>query len=202
MYYGPKNMFRICGGRSGTETGFSPSALVSPVCHSTVAVHSHMSYGGVTNRPIGGHSSETLSNPISVNNNNLYNHSHLLNGFLSQIHFCSVFKRRNIINKVPTLHLELALLVYEPAEFWWYLFPITLLLWLFLILLVVWIPEHWHRSWFSFPSTSQCAYAFTNLIPYWLTDASSLSNLWTEDDCLLRCASSPWWWRHWAPLKC
>jgi hypothetical protein len=35
---------------------------------STVALHAHISPGGVSNRPVGGRSSETQSHPIAMNN--------------------------------------------------------------------------------------------------------------------------------------
>jgi hypothetical protein len=56
----------VCVGQSGTGTGF-PQSLLVYLCqyHSTI--------WGMNNMPVGGHSSETLSHPIYLNNNECFN---------------------------------------------------------------------------------------------------------------------------------
>jgi hypothetical protein len=66
---GRVNPCGICGGQSETGTGLSPSPLALPCqYHATVAVHTHMSSGGMNNRPVGGRSSETCSYTSDLNN--------------------------------------------------------------------------------------------------------------------------------------
>jgi hypothetical protein len=44
----------ICSGQTASRTGISPSSLVFPCqYHCTVALHAHVSHGGMNNRPAG-----------------------------------------------------------------------------------------------------------------------------------------------------
>jgi hypothetical protein len=57
----------ICGGQSGTGTGFSPSSLVLPLCGIPPWLSTLLYNLGMNKRPVGGHSSETQSRPIAAN---------------------------------------------------------------------------------------------------------------------------------------
>jgi hypothetical protein len=59
----------ICGGQSGTETGYSKSSLLFPsVSFLSGSPYPHIIWG--MNRIIGGLSSKTKSHPIDTNMNN------------------------------------------------------------------------------------------------------------------------------------
>jgi hypothetical protein len=55
----------ICGGQSGTRTGISPVSSVFPVSIIPPGFNTHITWI-INNRPVGGRSSETSSDPTSI----------------------------------------------------------------------------------------------------------------------------------------
>jgi hypothetical protein len=103
---------RVCARQSGSGTGFSLSSLVlSCQYHSIRAPYSYIIWG--MNRPTGGHSSQTQSHPIHMNNH----HHHLGVNMLTVLNYQLQHNRCSIPYLLYHLDIFLSTLFLKHSEF-------------------------------------------------------------------------------------